>query len=224
MGLCFLSCSWSFKYSVSKPVPRIALLPGDAGWQGHGLRSSTRGLSQVSLAHLRAPVWREGVQKKSWSPGQWLLPLLCSLYLAFLASARIFLRDGPFNPSLCFISTSFPASSMGFSIVLFSLSGTSLSLVGSKLGAVTDMGGLGPWGWDSFGQLMQGYMCSGSGQLLTAPLECWAARTRTVLLHLWWLLQGSASHRVLLYPCHAQEQGRKSSRASCRLSKHIPLP
>lgn len=54
---------------------------------------------------------------------------------------------------------------MGFSIVLFSLSITSLASVGLKHRAVTDMENLGPWYSENF-RLIQGNMYFGSGQLL----------------------------------------------------------
>lgn len=59
---------------------------------------------------------------------------------------------------------------MGFSIVFFFLPITSLASVGLKHRAVTDMENVGPWYSKSFG-LIQGNMCSGSGQLLTPAFQ-----------------------------------------------------
>lgn len=55
-------------------------------------------------------------------------------------------------------------------LCFFSLPIISLASVGLKHRAVTDMESLGPWYSESF-RLMQGNMCSGSGQLLTSAFQ-----------------------------------------------------
>lgn len=90
------------------------------------------------------------------------------------------------------------------------------------------MENLGP-SFSKIFRLIQGNMCSGSGQLLIPVFQLPehdinAYQSGSGCFALPVVTSAALSSCRLLSLCHAREHGRKSSRASCRLSKHSSLP
>lgn len=119
VGLCFLAVSEVSNGPCWNPWQWLLHFLGVPGIKGITW-CPAHGVPPRFLYPISAPVWREGPQKKSWHPGQWLPALLCSHFLASLMYEIGFFRDRPFRSSLFyFYFISCPLNGLQYCVFLF---------------------------------------------------------------------------------------------------------